>query len=39
MIIKKAKNIKTLNFNEFIGSLIAYEGKIKELKVNSTNKP
>jgi hypothetical protein len=37
MTIKKAKNLKTLNFDEFIGSLIAYEGKIKELKVNSSN--
>lgn len=35
--IKEAKNLKTLNFDEFIDSFIAHEGKIKKLKVEDNN--
>ncbi|KAJ6862768.1 hypothetical protein NC652_039589 [Populus alba x Populus x berolinensis] len=33
MAIQEGKNLKTLDFDEFIGSLIAYEGNIKELEM------
>lgn len=36
MIIEEAKYLKTLNFDEFIGTLIAHEGKIKELEVKDS---
>jgi len=35
--IKDAKNLKTLDNDEFIGSLIAYKEKIKELVVDDSN--
>ncbi|KAL9376716.1 hypothetical protein Peur_030836 [Populus x canadensis] len=35
--IKDAKNLKTLDIDEFIGSLIAYKEKIKELVVDNSN--
>ncbi|KAJ6856844.1 hypothetical protein NC651_038512 [Populus alba x Populus x berolinensis] len=33
MAIQEGKNLKTLDFDEFIGSLIAYEGNIQELEM------
>jgi len=36
MTIEETKNIKTLDFDKFIGSLIAHEGKIKKLKMKGS---
>jgi len=33
MAIQEDKNLKTLDFDEFIGSLIAHEKDIKELEI------
>lgn len=37
MANEKTKNLKTLEFAEFNGSLIAHEGKTKELQDDDSN--
>ena len=36
-IIKEAMNLKTHDFDEFIGSLIAHKGMIKKLEVEDSS--